>query len=278
MSKKDNLRAPIRYYRSLIEHTKTNKIAFIIFIVLNLAVALAIVRCVIENRPEGVFIGVLALILLLIPPFIKKSFRVELPTALEAIAYSFVFCAQILGEMESFYTKFPFWDVMLHTVCGFIFAAFGFCLFDIFNRNRKKDSKFELSPFFLALLAFCFSITVGTLWEFFEFGADMLFGTDMQKDYIINGISSCVFDPNGLNDPVIIKEIQKTIIITADGTVYETAGYIDIGLTDTVKDMLVCFIGALAFSVFGYFYIRSRGKGALATQFIPVVKDEKEEP
>ena len=274
MSKKEKLKAPLRYYGSLIEHTKTNKVAFVIFVVLNIAVIGAIIRCIFEKRPSGVFVGVLALILLLIPPFVKKSFKVELPTVLESIAYTFVFCAQILGEIESFYTKVPFWDSMLHTVCGFIFAAFGFCLFDIFNRNKDKNSKFELSPFFLALLAFCFSITIGTVWEFFEFTADILFQGDMQKDYIVKEIGSCIFDPEGLNKSVLIDDITKSIIITEDGSVYEVAGYLDIGLTDTMKDMFVNFLGAFIFSIFGYLYIRSRGKGVVATQFIPVIKEE----
>jgi len=274
MSRKEKLKAPLRYYGSLIEHTKTNKVAYVIFVVLNIAITGAIVRCIFQKRPEGVFVGILALILLLIPPFVKKSFKVELPTVLEAIAYTFVFCAQILGEIESFYTKVPFWDSILHIVCGFIFAAFGFCLFDIFNRNKSKDSKFEMSPFFLALLAFCFSITIGTLWEFFEFTADIIFQPDMQKDYIVKKFGSCAFDPDGLNKSVLVNEIEKTVIMTENGQIFEVAGYLDIGLIDTMKDMMVNFLGAFVFSIFGYLYIKSRGKGVIATQFIPVLKIE----
>jgi hypothetical protein len=274
MSKREKIKAPIKYYGSLISHAKQNKVAYVIFVVLNIAVIGAIVRCIFEKRPSGVFVGVLALLLLLIPPFVKKSFKVELPTTLEAIAYCFVFCAQILGEMQSFYTRFPFWDVMLHTVCGFIFAAFGFCLFDLFNRNKKSDAKFELSPFFLAFLAFCFSVTVGTLWEFFEFSADVWLCTDMQKDTIVQSFGSCVFSPDGLNSPTVIDGIVKTVIMTESGEIFEVAGYVDIGIYDTVKDMFVNFIGATVFSIFGYLYLRSRGKGALANQFIPKVSFE----
>lgn len=272
--KEKTKRRPSAYVRSLWQHAKTNKVAYIIFIILNIATILTIINCIFDKRPDGVFIGCLALILLLIPPFIKKSFKVELPTVLEAVAYFFVFCAQILGEIGSFYTKVPFWDAMLHTVCGFIFAAFGFCLFDILNENRK--SKFELSPFFLTLLAFCFSITVGTLWEFFEFGMDMLTQGDMQKDYLINEFGSCLLNPDGLNKNVYVSDIEKTLIHTKDGVI-EINGYLDIGLIDTMKDMFVNFIGALVFSIFGYVYIKTRGKGKVAAQFIPVLMDIEDE-
>ena len=266
---RDKLKAPIKYYGSLIDHAKTNKVAYIIFIALNIACCLTIVWCSIEKRWQEVFFGVLAMILLLIPLVVKKTFRVQLPTVLESVAYFFVFFAAVLGEIASFYTKVPLWDTMLHTVCGFIFAAFGFCLFDILNQNRK--SKFELSPIFLTLLAFCFSITIGTLWEFFEFGMDLLTHADMQKDVIINEFGSVTLNPNGLNKAIFVKDIGKTLIYDNSGNlIQEINGYLDIGLFDTIKDMFVNFVGAFVFSIFGYLYINTRGRGKLASQFIPV--------
>lgn len=270
------LKAPIEYYGSLIEHAKTNKIAYIIFVILNIACGFVIVWCSLEKRWQGVFFGILAILLLLIPLIVKKTFKVELPTLLECVAYFFVFFAEILGELASFYTKVPLWDTMLHTVCGFIFAAFGFCLFDILNKNHKF--KFELSPMFFTILAFCFSITIGTLWEFFEFGMDLLTFADMQKDVIIDKFGSVVFEPNGLNKSVIIDNIGKTLIYDKDGNlIQEINGYLDIGLFDTMKDMFVNFIGALVFSIFGYLYIKTRGEGRLASQFIPVFRHRTKE-
>lgn len=270
------LKAPIRFYSSLIKQIKTNKIAFIVFVILRLAVILVIIRCAFEKRYESIFVGFLALLLLLLPPFIEKNFKIELPTVLESIAYTFVFCAEILGEIESFYTRFPFWDTMLHTVSGFIFAAFGFCLVDILNRHKRF--KFELSPLFIALLAFCFSMTIGVLWEFFEFGMDKLFDLDMQKDAIVNGFSSVKFDPTGKNTPILIDNIEKTIIQKANGEQIIINGYLDIGIADTMKDLFVNFVGALVFSIFGYLYIKHRGKGTIATNFIPVPKYDINEP
>ncbi len=270
MLKKSKSPSPIGFYGSLINQIKTNRRAFTVYVILRILVILAIIRSALEGRVESVFTGVLALILFLIPPFLEKQFKVELPTMLEALAFLFIFCAQILGEMSGFYVKFAFWDTMLHTVNGFMFAAFGFCLVDIFNRNPKF--KFKLSPIFLAITAFCFSMTIGVLWEFLEFGVDRLFLTDMQKDFVIEQLCTVKLD----GSPTVIKDITETVIKTADGKTYAVeGGFLDIGISDTMKDLFVNFIGAVVFSIVGFFYIKQRGKGKIASQFIPVFKDDK---
>ncbi len=271
--KEKKKRLPHIYISSLWEYAKTNKVAYIIFIVLNAITVATTVLCIITKNLEGAFVGFFAILLLLIPPLVKKSLKIELPTVLESIAYFFVFCAQILGEIGSWYIRVPFWDTMLHTICGFIFAAFGFCLFDLLNKNRK--SKFELSPFFLTLLAFCFSITVGTIWEFLEFGFDALTIGDAQKDRVVQNFGSCFFNSDNSTTVVRVNDITKTVIYTANGKTHTVnGGYLDIGIIDTMKDMFVNFIGALLFSIFGYIYIKNRGKHKLASQFIPTLKEE----
>lgn len=265
----------IKQYNSLIKQVKTNKRSFAVFAILRLAVIAVMIRCIFEGRAENVFTCILALTLFLVPPFIEKRLNIELPTVLESIAYVFIFCAEILGEISGFYVKYPFWDTMLHTVNGFIFAAVGFCLVDIFNRSPKI--KFQLSPGFLAIVAFCFSMTIGTLWEFFEYIMDVLFQLDMQKDYFISTISSVKFDPTGGNAPGVMNEIEKTVLYLKSGNTVEFEKYLDIGLTDTIKDLFVNCIGAIVFSVFGYFYIKHRGNGKIASQFIPVLNEEETE-
>ena len=265
--------AIVRFYKSMVEQIKTDKVSFAVYATLRLAVVAVIIRCIIEDRWESVYVGVLSLILFFIPPFVEKNFKIQLPTVLETLAFIFIFCAEILGEIEGFYVKYAFWDTMLHTVNGFIFAAFGFCLVDILNRSPKF--KFRLSPVFLAITAFCFSMTIGVLWEFFEFGMDTIFNLDMQKDTIINHFGSVNFDPTGGNTPQYIGGIAGSAIETANGT-YTVNGYLDIGLIDTMKDLFVNFIGAVVFSVIGFFYIKKRGKGRIARQFIPVLVDGEE--
>lgn len=275
MSKQIKKRKRRTFYTALMDESRKNKKAFTVYILLNLAILAVIIRNAIVGRWENVFTGVLASILLLIPSFVKKSFHVTLPTTLEVIAYSFVFCAEILGEIGNFYQRFPFWDAMLHTVNGFIFAAFGFCLVDIFNKSKRF--RFVLSPLFLSIVAFCFSMTIGVLWEFFEYTADTLLHTDMQKDALRSVINS-VSIPNDLGEKVThVTDITKTVIYTAGGEVIELPGYLDVGITDTMKDLFVNLIGAAVFSVIGYFYVKHRGKGHIAEQFIPVFKESTEE-
>lgn len=260
--------SPIKYYTSLVEQIKTNKIAFAVYIVLRLAVILVIIRCIVDKRYESLFTAGLCLVLFLIPPFVEKNFKLELPTVLETLAFIFIFCAEIFGEIGGFYQKYAFWDTMLHATNGFIFAAFGFCLIDIINQNPKI--KFTMSPIYVALTAFCFSMTIGVLWEFFEFSSDMLFMNDMQKDRIITSFTSVMSPIN--KEP--ITDITKTTVEYAGGKLLVIEnGYLDIGLIDTIKDMFVNLIGAVVFSIIGYFYIKHRGKGKIASQFIPVLRE-----
>ncbi len=270
MTKRKNP-SPIKYYTSLIDQIKTNKIAFTVFVVLRIAVILVMIRCIVDKRYESLFTAGLCLLLFLIPPFVEKNFKLELPTVLETLAFIFIFCAEIFGEIGGFYQKYAFWDTMLHTTNGFIFAAFGFCLIDIINQNPKI--KFTMSPIYVAITAFCFSMTIGVLWEFFEFSADKLLIADMQKDRIVTAFTSVTPPIN----KEILTDISKTTIEYAGGkTIIIENGYLDIGITDTIKDMFVNFIGAVVFSVIGYFYIKRRGKGKIASQFIPVLLEQNE--
>lgn len=260
--------------RPIVDQIKQDKKAYAVYVILSVLILTVMVRSVFLRRFENVFTAVLAGVLLLIPPVVERSFHIELPTTLEIFAYVFVFCAEILGEIGNFYMHFPFWDTMLHTFNGFMFAAFGFCLLDIFNKTKRF--RFQLSPFSLALVAFCFSMTIGVLWEFFEFGADMILNTDMQKDTFVRIINSVSIE-NALGEKVThIKDVITTVIVTESGEVVTLNGYLDIGLIDTVKDLFVNFVGAVIFSVIGYFYVKRRGKGPIAKQFIPVFTGETE--
>jgi len=262
------------FYFDLIDQIKKDKKAFIVYTLFRAVTVFVIVRNAIGGRWENCFVGFLALALFMIPPFVEKKFKLELPTVLEILAFSFVFCAEILGEIGGYYLKVPLWDTMLHTVNGFMFAAFGFCLVDILNKTKKF--RFELSPAFMALVAFCFSITIGTLWEFFEFSADILLSTDMQKDFIVSTVSSVALNPSGVNTPIVIEDIIKTTVLTSSGSVTVIDGYLDVGIVDTMKDMFVNFIGALVFSIIGFFYIKHRGRGKVASKFIPTYEGNEE--
>ncbi len=257
----------------------TNKTTVTVYLIERFLVIGVLVRFIFMRNYEGAFTCLLTLFLMLLPSFFSHTFHVYLPTAFEVIILVFIFCAEILGEIASFYVAFPFWDAILHCTNGFLFAAVGFALVDFFNRNERFS--FKLSPAFLAFVAFCFSMTIGVLWEFFEFSGDRLFNLDMQKDYVIHTISSVSLNPNNKNKAVIINDIVETIVVQKNGT--ETAlglgGYLDVGLFDTIKDLFINFIGAVAFSIIGFFYVKHNGKGKIATSLIPQVEmnDEKKD-
>lgn len=245
------------------------------YVLLRLLVFLVLIAQAFNGNYEHVFTCVLALVLFSIPTIIERRLHIDLPDTLEIIILLFIFAAEILGEIEEYYVLFPFWDDLLHTLNGFIFAAVGFSMVDILNRNRRVT--LQLSPFYVAVTAFCFSMTIGVLWEFFEWGVDALMAKDMQKDTIVQAIHSVTLHPEGRNIPVHVTDIADTIILHSNGT--QTAlgigGYLDIGLIDTMNDLLVNFIGAIVFSCIGYFYVKSRGKGRLARQFIPQVMEKQ---
>lgn len=247
-----------------------------VYLILRFLVIISLVAQVLHQNWHDVFLCILTLILFTIPFIIDKKFKIDLPTPLEIIILLFIFSAEILGEIQNFYGIFKHWDTILHTLNGFLSAAIGFSLIDILNRSDRVHIR--LTPIFVALVAFCFSMTIGVLWEFFEFGGDQLLKMDMQKDRIVETISTVELNPEGKNVPVIIKDIDHTTIsyqengktkeITVEG------GYLDIGIIDTMKDLLVNFVGAVIFSIIGYLYIHNRDKYKIAESFIPVLKEE----
>ena len=240
-------------------------------IVLMVLVLLSIVRQFFLGNYHNMFLGILTLILFSIPKLIEKKLGVSIPAGLQAVILIFIFSAEILGEINAFYVKIPIWDTMLHTTNGFLMAAIGFALIDIFNQSEKFSIK--MSPYFVAFVAFCFSMTVGVMWEFFEFGMDWFFQTDMQKDWILPAISSVKLNPEGANVPIKIA-IDSVVI---NGQEWNLGGYLDVGIVDTMKDLMVNFVGAVVFSMIGILYLKQRGKGKLAASLIPQVKEKTKE-
>ena len=244
-----------------------------VYILLRFSVILVMVAQFFNRNFENVFLCLLTLILLLLPTILERSLKIDLPNTLEIIIMFFIFAAEILGEIRAFYTTFQGWDTLLHTLNGFLGAAIGFSLVDLFNRNERFS--LSLSPVFMAIVAFCFSMTIGVLWEFFECTMDQLFLLDMQKDAVVHSISSVMLDPTGGNTPVAIKGITDVIVVAGGEEIsLGLGGYLDIGILDTMKDLAVNFVGAVVFSFIGYFYVKSRGKGRFARRFIPQVLEE----
>lgn len=249
-----------------------NKTTLTVYLVLRALIIFTLIRAVLRREYQSVFLCALSLGLLVLPSIISKRLKIVLPSTLEIIIMLFIYAAEILGEINSFYVRVPHWDTMLHTINGFLCAAIGFCLVDMMNRSDRFS--FQLSPLYLAIVSFCFSMTVGVLWEFFEFGADYFLGMDMQKDTVVNAIHSVNLDPTLTNTVIHIRDIADTIVVHSDGTqqALGLGGYLDVGIIDTMKDLFVNFIGAVVFSIIGFFYVKEKGKGRVAHRFIPQVE------
>ena len=256
------------FYRALQTELRENKRTFIVYSVLRIMVIVMMILQLFNQNYENVFLCLLTLFLMIVPSVLQVTFKVEFPSGLEIIILLFIFAAEILGEISSFYIYFPHWDTILHTLNGFLCAALGVSLVEILNKDKRIP--FQLSPFFMAMVSFCFSMTIGVLWEFFEFGMDMLVGLDMQKDTVIRQITTTYLDPTKQNLRVLLPNITQTAV---NGESLGIEGYLDIGLIDTMEDLLVNFIGAFLFALLQYIYGK-HGDKRIFKSLVPFLQEE----
>lgn len=265
-----------RVYKILSIYKETKKTSLLVYLALRLMVILCMILQLLHKNYSNAFLCLLSLVLLLLPFFIQKNFHITIPNTFEIIIMLFIFSAEILGEINNFYNLIPHWDSLLHTLNGFLAAAVGFALIDLLNHNSKY---FNLSPIYLTLVGFCFSMTIGVIWEFFEYGMDKLFDLDMQKDRIVMQISSVELNEDGENVPVVIPNIETTTIQYRDdyGLKKELIinGYLDVGLIDTMKDLIVNFVGAFIYSIFAYLYLYDEKKYNFVSRFIVTKSSRK---
>ena len=273
------MRTPNQYIRDLGKRAKEQRGVFILYSILRLLVVLIFIRTIILHNYEASITCLLVLALFFVPTLLEETLKIKIPALLEGIIYCFIFAAEILGELGHFYTQFPIWDTMLHTLNGFLFAAVGFSTVELLNRTSKN---IKLSPLYLTMVAFCFSMTIGVLWEFFECGADIFLHQDMQKDFIVDHFQSVTLDPTHSQEVIRVEDITGTVIHSASGDFTIDGGYLDIGILDTMKDLLVNFIGAIVFCSFGFAFLKYGEKRKVATSVVggltlkPDNRDENE--
>lgn len=257
-----------KFYQALQTELRENRKTFIVYSVLRVLVIIMMILQLFNRNYENVFLCLLTLVLMIVPSVLQVTFKVEFPSGLEIIVLLFIFAAEILGEISSFYIYFPHWDTILHTLNGFLCAALGVSLVEILNKDKRIP--FQLSPFFMAMVSFCFSMTIGVLWEFFEFGMDTIFLLDMQKDTVIGQISTTYLDPTKHNLRVLLPAITQTAV---NGQVMDIEGYLDIGLIDTMEDLIVNFIGAFIFAVLQYIYGK-HGDKRIFKNLVPFLQEK----
>lgn len=229
-----------------------------IYIALRVILVLSMVFSTILGNYVTAVNALFALLLFMLPTILERRFEIKLPNTLELIIIFFIFASVFLGEGNDFYHQFKYWDSMLHTTSGFLSAAIGISLIDLLNKSDKVA--FKMTPVFVAIFAFCFSMTVGVVWEFYEYTVDNLIHIDMQKDTYVTLIGSSIL--NG-GTPFTVESV------IVNGEVWP--GYLDLGLIDTMEDLLVNAAGALVMSVGGYFYIKGKGRsrGKWVKGFLP---------
>ena len=255
-------------------YKENKRSSLVIYLVLRFLVIICMILQILRGDLNNALLCLLSLILLFAPLFIQNKFEITLPNDLEIAIYLFIFSAEILGEIDNFFGIILYWDIILHTINGFLATAVGFPLVDLLNKNSKN---INLSPFYLCLVAFCFSMTIGVLWEFFEYGCDKFLNVDMQKDTVIQKISSVALNPDGENKAVVVDDIGKTIIYDTNGDVLQVIdnGYLDIGLNDTIEDLFVNFIGAIVFSCFAFFDLKHNRSNSFINRFVPTKGNNK---
>lgn len=250
-------------------------VVFVLYFVLRALVLVTLVRSAFLGHYEHMMLCVLTLVLLLVPSLIEHTLDIELPDLLESIILLFIFAAEILGEIDAFYIRIPFWDTILHTTWGFLCAGIGFALFDILNRS--DSSKIKLTPLYMAVSAAAFSMCIGACWEIFEYLADSFIGVDMQKDTLVQTINTVWLDPTNSNVTIPVRDIVSTQITLASGEVIQIpGGYLDIAIHDSMADLIVNLIGALVFAVIGFAYVKTRDSNSLAARFIPRVRRSRD--
>ncbi len=242
-----------RGYRVRVKKTEATLIAAVtLFNMYSLAISCA-------QRNSLYILSSLASVALVFAPYLcERLLSVRISTDLKFTYILLAMCGPVLGNVYKFYYIVPYWDKALHMLSGFSFAALGYCLPDLCDRRHGEHSAFMKSVF-----AFCFSLAVAALWEFYEYGADMLLGLDMQNDTIINSISSYMLGA----ETGTIGGMSDIASVTVNGAALPYAGYLDIGLIDTMNDMLICAAGTMAFLCLSYI---KRGSNSFAS--ITVVK------
>lgn len=135
------------------------------------------------------------LFLTFLPKMLRHNFKVYLPIEFDFIAIVFVFATIFLGEIHSYYTKFWWWDIVLHSSSGFLLGIAGFVLVYVLNQEKRMVEK--MKPGFIALFGFVFAVALGAIWEIFEFSLDNIFGVHMQKSGLIDTMGDLIVDTLG---------------------------------------------------------------------------------
>ncbi len=217
------------------------KIIYITFMVLAL---ISLIQSIYLKNLASVGLSALALIVLSLPNIIKKMFKLEMSLLLEVLLYIFIYSGIVLGSVYRLYDNFEMWDNILHYSSGILTSLIAYSLIYILGKKNN------LSISLILIFCFSFSLMTGVIWEFIEFTCDNTIRGDMQKDSIVSSITTTIY-----KDRLSIKDIDYTIIYSKGKEYKIDNGYLDIGLTDTIKDLFANFLGAITYVLLLYYHL-----------------------
>jgi len=183
-----------------------DRIELIVAAVLQIGILLVTAGAFVNGQWLGAFSGVVVLLLTFAPALIERQLREPLPVEFTLITCVFLFASYALGEARDFYDRFWWWDLALHGLSALIIGLIGFLSIYVFYMTHRV----RVAPMYVSIITFSLAVSVGTLWEIFEFLMDRYVGLDMQKS----------------------------------------------GLIDTMTDLIINSVGALAAAAIGFFYVR----------------------
>lgn len=174
---------------------ESSRVKFWFYLIYRILVLLALVLSVLYFDFLNILLSMLTLFLTFLPTIVKRRWHIHYPTEFEFVIMTFIFCSIVLGSIGSFYDHFPWWDIFLHTLSGVIIALIGFSMVYILNRGSIR--KVSLSHSFVALFAFSFAISIGALWEIYEYSVDQLLGWNMQRSGLNDTMADLIVDTIG---------------------------------------------------------------------------------
>lgn len=205
-----------------------------IIILMRVVVIFYLIIGIIKWNTTTVVAALLSLVLMTITSYLKK--KLNLDKKLELLIYIFIITTEVLGQIYHFYTRVPIFDIIIHTYSSFVISYIALIII----------KKHKLPKIITILFIFSFAMICESIWEIFEFGTDHLLKTDMQKDTIINEITSCYLSEDKDTPTTMVVD---NVVVNNISFTDKYNGYLDIGLYDTISDMSCALVGALIFII-----------------------------
>ena len=220
---------------------RENRIRNTVLVCFELFSLFSVIFFLLRGEGERILLSLATLFLLLLPIAAERVFHCRMSLSLYLLCMLYAIGA-MLGHSWKFYYLLPGWDKLLHLIGGVVFAILGIYLPSLILKKNPE------SLLLTALFALCFSVAVSAVWEFFEYGMDSFFAMDMQNDAIVHSIHSYMLG-DGLGVLGSVEQIQE---VSINGQELGMGGYLDIGLIDTMNDMLLESLGALVYVLIYY--------------------------